>query len=280
MPDTVTALGTCIAKQVDIVLPKSLKFLNGDAFYKCINVFFPEGISKSLKYINSLAGSCYYFCADTEKAALDKLFAVNNYGRCSKSVSKREITLDYGTRTEKINDYYAILPDISNENTVLHGWLSEYDGNEKMYYPEKMFIPDNNPTATAITVKRSAHDGFTPETAAAIDSTIKDHEIYASYCNGLKYSFYFKLKTDKPIMVKISIEERLWAYNSYFRFCGMDNLPLSGSAMPGAAMYGSIFTFIYQPGEIYYIETSQGGNDNYPEVCACKVKMNIEIIDL
>ena len=280
LPDTVTALGTCIAKQVDIVLPKSLKFLNGDAFYKCINVFFPEGISKSLKYINSLAGSCYYFCADTEKAALDKLFAVNNYGSCSKSVSKREITLDYGTRTEKINDYYAILPDISNENTVLHGWLSEYDGNEKMYYPEKMFIPDNNPTATAITVKRSAHDGFTPETAAEIDSTIKDHEIYASYCNGLKYSFYFKLKTDKPIMVKISIEERLWANNSYFRFCGMDNLPLSGSAMPGAAMYGSIFTFIYQPGEIYYIETSQWGNNNYREVSVCKVTMNVEIIDL
>ena len=81
-------------------------------------------------------------------------------------------------------------------------------------------------------------------------------------------------------MVKISIEERLWANNSYFRFCGMDNLPLSGSAMPGAAMYGSIFTFIYQPGEIYYIETSQWGNNNYREVSVCKVTMNVEIIDL
>ena len=260
LPDSVTTLGIYIARDIDVVLPKSLNLLNGNTVSECNNIFFPEGISKSLQYIATLEqdySTSAYYCAATEKAALDKLLAASNSKITLKSISKRELTLDYGTRTEKVNDYYAILPDINDNNNALLGWFSEFNGDEKVFFPERMFISDTLTTVKAKTVKRSAHDGLTAETAAKIDPTEKNYEMFASWYDGKIYKFFFTLKTDKPILIKVSFVP-IYTTTEFDVLYKNKHLPT--------------YSFEYKPGEIILLYATDQG--------AAKVTMNIEIIDL
>ena len=269
LPDSVTTLGSYIAHGIDIVLPKSLKYLKNRSVLVCKNVFFPEGISNSLRYTDTIDrpdilpdildyhADTEYYCAETEKAALDKLLAANNSIITLKAINKRELTLDYGTRTEKVNDYYAILPDISDENTALLGWISEFNGNEKVFFPERMFISDTLTTVKAKTVKRSAHDGLTAETAAEIDPTEKNYEMFISFHLGKIYQFFFTLKTDKPILIKVAFTP-IYTTIEFEVFYKNKQLPTC--------------SFEYKPGEILNLCS--------PDEGVVKVTMNVEIIDL
>ena len=269
LPDSVTTLGSFIARNIDIVLPKSLKYLKNRSVLVCKNVFFPEGISNSLQYTDTIDrpdtlpdildyhADTEYYCAETEKAALDKLLAANNSIITLKAISKRELTLDYGTRTEKVNDYYAILPDISDENTALLGWISEFNGDETVFFPERMFISDTLTTVKAKTVKRSAHDGLTAETAAEIDPTEKNNEMFISWHLGKIYQFFFTLKTDKPILIKVTFTP-IYTTIEFEVFYKNKQLPTC--------------SFEYKPGEILNLRS--------PDEGVAKVTTNVEIIDL
>ena len=188
---------------------------------------------------------------------MDKLLAASNSKITLKAISKRELTLDYGTRTEKINDYYAILPDITDENTALLGWISEFNGDETVFFPERMFISDTLTTVKAKTVKRSAHDGLTAETAAEIDPTEKNNEVFVSWYDGNTYNYFFTLKTDEPITVKVTCNPIYTNNKAHLLY---KNTPLS------------LYSFEYKPGEIICLYISDIG--------AAKVAINVEIIDL
>lgn len=266
LPDSVTTLGSYIAHGIDIVLPKSLTYLKNRSVHTCKNIFFPEGISNSLKYADTIDrndtiyyyAESEYYCAATEKAALDKLLAASNSKITLKSISKRELTLDYGTHTKKVNDYYAILPDINDKNTALLGWISEFNGDETVFFPERMFISDTLTTVKAKTVKRSAHDGLTAETAAEIDPTEKNNELFTSWYGDWSYQFYFTLKTDKPILIKVTFTP-IYTTTGFSVLYKNNQLPT--------------YSFEYKPGEILRFYTT-----NHQE--AAKVTMNVEIIDL
>lgn len=266
LPDSVETIGVGAIKTSEVVLSKNLKTLLYSAVTGCTQVFFPEGISKSLTNIDPGSmnfNSANLYLPRLEETALKELLkakgiAINN----AQIVDKHNITLDYGSHTKTICDYYTTLPQIAPAQSVFIGWSDE--SASKIYNTKRLFVPKKDVTLKAVYVRRSEKDGLSEETVAEIDPA-GTTEIYLA-SNGLigeETKFYFTVKTDTAVFLKISIIA-IQGNMAYSCIYGNNDLPLPDRL------------FKYEPGTV--IKIIPGGKLNkvfFAGSGCCKIRITI-----